>query len=90
MGDRELGDLLREWKVGDAPASLEERVLGRKQPWWRFLLTGSIRVPVPLAAAAVVMAAVALWPARTPATAASLKDFRPIDQPVGRIIHVNP
>ena len=45
MNDDELRSALRHWKAPDAPASLERRVLG--QPWWRWLLTGSVRVPVP-------------------------------------------
>jgi hypothetical protein len=53
--DRELKGLLREWSVPDAPPSLDRRVLGGRQssrePWWRFLLSGSIRIPVPVGVA---------------------------------------
>ncbi len=92
--DPQLSELLREWEVGGAPPSLEERVLGRRQPWWRFLFTGSIRVPVPVGlvavAALVVLAVFAarerIAPETTPGTVVSLRDFRPVDQPNVRII----
>jgi len=57
MDDRELNRLLREWKAPDAPPGLRPRPA---QPsWLRWLVGGTIRVPVPVAFAAVVLAA--LW-----------------------------
>lgn len=50
--DVRLRKLLAEWKAPETPQSLEERLLSvpaTSQPWWRFLLRGSIRVPVPVA-----------------------------------------
>jgi hypothetical protein len=48
-----LRELLKDWNAPEAPPSLEQRVLSlptrATQTWWRFLLSGSIRVPVPLA-----------------------------------------
>jgi hypothetical protein len=66
LNDDELKHALRQWKAPDAPASLERRVLGQ-EPWWRWLLTGSVRVPVPalLAFAAIL---VAVYVARANAT----------------------
>jgi hypothetical protein len=83
--DRKLSELLKEWRVTGAPQSLDERVLRLRRPWWSFLFTGSIRVPVPvgLAVAGVLLVmAVALWKQRPePASAAStvsLIEFRPV------------
>ena len=83
--DDELRKLLREWTVEDAPPSLDRRVLGRREPWWRFLLAGSIRIPVPLglavAAILMFMAAALLRPRPAPGPAQpaiSLVDFRPV------------
>jgi hypothetical protein len=82
--DRKLSELLKEWRVTGAPQSLDERVLRLRRPWWSFLFTGSIRVPVPvgLAVAAVLLVmAVALWKQRPqPASASpvSLIEFRPV------------
>lgn len=48
LNDSELRKLLRQWEVPAAPPHLEQRIFrGRREPWFRWLLTGSIRVPVP-------------------------------------------
>ena len=95
IDDRKLSRLLREWKVADAPACLDQRVLPPRKPWWSFLLTGSIRVPVPVAAGVfLLLVAMGLWTfrPRTPApapggsTGVTLADFRPLDQPTVRIL----
>jgi quercetin dioxygenase-like cupin family protein len=57
MDDQELNRVLREWKAPDAPSHLRPRRAPR--PWWAWLATGSIRVPVPVAAA-LTLALVAL------------------------------
>jgi quercetin dioxygenase-like cupin family protein len=57
MEDRDLDRLLREWKAPDAPPHLQ---IPRAQlSPWRWLITGSFRVPVPVAAAALLL--VGLW-----------------------------
>lgn len=53
MDDRDLNQLLREWKAPDAPAHLRRP---RERSWLRWLLTGTIRVPVPVAVAALLLA----------------------------------
>ena len=63
MDDRELNRLLREWTAPDAPPHLRpRRAHGSRLRW---LVTGTIRVPVPVALAAVLLAA--LWVASTQA-----------------------
>ncbi|MEO5924954.1 MAG: hypothetical protein ABIR70_14130 [Bryobacteraceae bacterium] len=71
MNDDELKHALRQWKAPDAPASLERRVL--REPWWRWLLTGSVRVPVPalIAAAVLVVSLYAVRTQRLPISCAS-------------------
>src|SRR5688572_12625284 len=61
MDDRELNQLLREWKAPDAPPFALRASAGKPTGtrWWQWLLTGSIRVPVPVGLAAVLLAA--LW-----------------------------
>jgi quercetin dioxygenase-like cupin family protein len=54
MDDRDLNQLLREWKAPDAPAHL--RRPRDRGSWLRWLLTGAIRVPVPVAFAALLLA----------------------------------
>ena len=61
MDDRELNRLLREWKAPDAPPHLRpRRAHGSRLRW---LVTGTIRVPVPAAVAALLLAA--FWIAST-------------------------
>jgi hypothetical protein len=75
MNDDELKHALQQWKAPDAPASLERKVLGElpAEAWWRWLLTGSVRVPVPalIAAAVFVVAFYAVRTNRTPISCAS-------------------
>lgn len=82
MEDRDLDRLLSEWKAPDAPPHLR---MPRAQRWsWRWLVTGSVRVPVPAAIAAMLLAT--LWVASTrtapaaptdPATPAASATQRP-------------
>jgi hypothetical protein len=65
--DPELNNLLREWRAPALPESLEHRVLRRQGSWWRFLLRGSIRVPVPVVCSVAVLMAVAGWQLAKPA-----------------------
>ncbi len=59
--DRELKNLLSEWRTPEVTSSLDQRILiaYRRQflhrPWWRRWLTGSISLPVPVAATAALL-----------------------------------
>ena len=96
MHDPEMRKVLREWEVEDAPPSLDERVLGRRRPWWRVLISGSVRVPAPVAlvvAAALLVMAVALFRDRAAApaparatTEVNLAEFQPVHGVNVRII----
>jgi len=92
IDDKELNQLLKAWEAPAAPPALDARVLSKRRPrrwqqWWRWLLTGSIRIPVPVGVAAV--AALAMWlyysrpvevspPARD--ATVTLADFQPVRQ----------
>jgi quercetin dioxygenase-like cupin family protein len=67
MDDQELNQLLREWTAPAAPPDL--RPPRAHVSWLRWLVAGTIRVPVPAALAAVLIAAVwtaTAWPASLP------------------------
>ena len=59
--DSDLRELLREWKVPDAPPALESRVLKRPRSWLGVLLHGSIRVPVPVACGLAILMIGGAW-----------------------------
>ena len=59
--DPQLRNLLREWQVPPLPMSFEERVLGSRKTWWRFLLSGHVSVPVPIACCLVLLMAAGAW-----------------------------
>jgi hypothetical protein len=83
--DAKLRELLKEWQIDGAPPSLDERVLGPRKRWWSFLLTGSVRIPVPaviaIFAALLVMAAALFYRRPAPpqkAASVNLADFQPM------------
>jgi hypothetical protein len=93
--DSKLRELLHEWQLPDGPASLDARVLGRRKPWWSLLLTGSVRLPVPVAiviTAALLVMAVALirrQPVAPQQSTINLADFQPVRDLNVRIIRGN-
>jgi hypothetical protein len=89
LDENELNQLLSEWRAPSPPATLKDRVFRGQRAgwWWKWLLTGSVRVPVPVALAVVLL--IALWihyskPAVRPTAAqppsVSLTDFEPVRQ----------
>ncbi len=71
--DEQLRGWMREWQVPETPASLEQRVLASCAPrhaWWRFLLSGYIRVPVSVVCALglLLTGAVCKFAANAPAS----------------------
>ena len=59
--DPQLRDLLREWKIPVISPAVEERVLRPHRSWSSFLLHGSIRVPLPVVYAMLVLLIFAGW-----------------------------
>jgi hypothetical protein len=59
--DGELNRLLASWQTPEAPGELDQRVLAsyrrhfNRGRFWRRWLMGSIRIPVPIAAAALLL-----------------------------------
>ena len=95
LNDNELLDLLRQWEAPAAPPHLERRIFGepRKQPWHHWLLTGSIRIPVPVfVLLLLVLSALSyVLPRGRRAPPAvmrevSLSDFQPVAEMKPRII----
>jgi hypothetical protein len=88
LDDKELDQLLRRWQAPQAPATLEQRVFPTARSWWRWLLKGTIRIPVPVGVAIVFVTALWIYystPAATPSAAkppepVSLVDFKPVQQ----------
>jgi hypothetical protein len=96
LDDRELDELLKRWEAPDAPGTLERKVrLARRGSWWKWLLTGSIRVPVPLtlAVAAVLVALFVLVTERGPQRdvhqQTTVGEFQPVKRLQPRIIRSN-
>ena len=64
MNDQELRDLLTQWKAPEqAPRHIEDRIFGDRGSWFRWLFAGSVRVPVPVLAASIILVGTAafLW-----------------------------
>jgi hypothetical protein len=88
LNDDELKGVLREWKAPDSPASLERKLFPR-QRWWRWLLSGTIRVPVPVGLATLAVFGFLVYERRQPTLAAgsvSIADFHPIENTTPQII----
>lgn len=92
LNDDELNRVLREWKAPDVPVSLGRKIVP-PQSWLQWLLTGSIRVPVPVGFA-ILAAVVALvyWsiaqqssPLGKP-SGLTLADFQPVEDAEPRIV----
>jgi hypothetical protein len=97
IDDNELRDLLRRWEAPDAPPHLEHRIFGAggptKRSWYTWLLSGSIRVPVPAAVLLLlVLAALTLGLPRRPQPSPARMDeitwsgFQPVSEMKPRII----
>ena len=65
--DPELDRLLEQWSAPAVPESLDRRVMAsyralvRPQPLWRRLATSSVRIPLPVALAALLLIAFAFY-----------------------------
>lgn len=92
LNDQELDELLQQWLGRPAPETLAIRVRqARRGSWWKWLVTGSIRLPVPLVAAlsafVLVLAFAALRnSARNPVRQSQPAVFQPVKRLEPRII----
>ena len=96
LSENELNDLLRRWQAPAAPPTLAAKVLPPRKSWWRWILAGTIRIPVPVGLALLVAIAALLWfrpqprqPVTAPAKPVSLADFQPVKQLEPRVIRRN-
>lgn len=97
LSDGELDELLGGWSAPSPPDNLERKLRRRARGrWWKWLLTGSIRVPVPvtLAVAAVLIGLIVLTAVRRPAQDVGARDknatgLRPVKRLEVRIIRSN-
>jgi hypothetical protein len=89
LDEDELKHLLRKWEAPSAPPSLRQRVFRApaQKSWLSWLLTGSIRIPVPAVVAVAIV--IALWihysrsapPSHVASPGSvSLADFQPVRQ----------
>ncbi len=86
LNDRELDELLRQWPARPAPDSLTRRIRhAQRGPWWQWLLTGSIRIPVPLALGAALVLALAFFALRGPRNASTPQPQSAVFHPVKRL-----
>jgi hypothetical protein len=96
MNDEELQDLLREWRAPSAPVDLEARIWAAKSGSGRgllWLLTGSVRVPVPALLLVLVLIAVLFYSLRKPeaqvANQTGLAGFQPVRELNPRVVGRN-
>jgi hypothetical protein len=98
MDDRELNQVLRQWKAPDAPSHLRPPAPPTREPWWRWFVAGTIRVPVPVGLALVALLA-AVWmysitrrepvvgtPPSGNQPVVSLADFQPVREVEVRVV----
>jgi hypothetical protein len=85
MTDDELRSMLRTWQAPPAPERLRARIFRRRWTLFRWLLSGEIRVPVPVALAALCLLLFVTYRAVRP-PAASLSDFEQVRQFQPRIV----
>jgi hypothetical protein len=97
LDDRELHRLLQQWQAPEAPLHLRPPSRPTREPWWRWFMTGTIRIPVPVGLAILALVAtVWTYAARRdpivesqPAVnqpVVSLADFEPVREVEVRVI----
>ena len=88
LNDRELDELLKQWPAPPPPETLVKRIReAQRRPWWKWLMNGTIRVPVPLALAlgGVFLAMLVFVALRGPAKDAIRQSPPSVFQPVKRL-----
>ena len=88
MNDDELNRALREWQAPSAPAGLERRILARtrsKPTLLRWVMTGSMRVPVPVVLCLVAILLVLTFRQPKPPVS-DLSDFQQVKEFKPRVV----
>jgi hypothetical protein len=85
MTDDELRSMLRMWQAPRAPKTLRARVFRRRWPSFGWLLSGEIRLPVPVALLVFCLLIFVAYRAVRPA-ATSLSDFKQVQHFQPRIV----
>ena len=88
MTDDELRSKLGTWEAPPAPETLRARVFPRRRSPFHWLLSGEIRVPVPIALAALCLLIFIAYRAMRP-PAGSLSDFKQVQQLQPRIVRTS-
>jgi hypothetical protein len=76
LNDDELRHAVSSWKAPAAPDHVRSRIFGAHRPWWAWVFTGSIRVPVPVCAALVLLLVWFAWQRPQPDAAGPASDRR--------------
>jgi len=88
--DRDLKRLLEEWRTPEMPADLERRIFPEPTPWWKWPVSGQIRVPAPAALAALALLVWSLFrpapPLPEPPDEIDVVDFQPVTHLSPRIV----
>ena len=92
MNDDDLSKILRQWEAPAAPHGLEQKIRARtrSQPalvrWFRWLLTGSVRVPVPVGLCLLFV--LIFWAVRDsrPAASTNLSEFQQVKEFKPRVV----
>lgn len=61
LNDDELEHAVSSWKAPTTPGHLRSQIFGARRPRWAWVFTGSIRVPVPVCAALVLLLVWFAW-----------------------------
>lgn len=85
LNNDELNALLREWKAPPTPETLSAPARPRGR-WWRWFLTGSIRVPVPVSMAVALVLSILAIQALRPKPQARSDEFQPVAEVTPRLI----
>ena len=92
MNDDDLSKILRQWEAPAAPHGLEQKILARARPQsvllrgLRWLLTGSVRIPVPVGLCLLfVLVFWAVLDSR-PAASTNLSEFQQVKEFKPRIV----
>jgi hypothetical protein len=84
--DDELRSMLREWQAPPAPDTLRRRILPSRRFSLRWLFTGTLRVPVPVAVALLCLMIFGGYRWLRPPASATLSDFEQVTKFQPRVV----